>query len=166
MKGFYHIVDKICETLMAVGLGAIVVILGMQIVRRLLKCPTMWAEEVCRYTFIWLLFIGAAKAFSKGGHLTVDIFFVKFPRKMQLILSVIFYIGIVCFSAYLLYSGIQLVKFQWNSPMYTVPWMKLGWVDLCVPFGSALTILYVLREIYYMVTKGTGYFEKEEGAPK
>ncbi len=51
--------------------------------------------------FIWLLFLGGAQAFSKGGHLVVDVIFVRFPRRMQLILMFVYYIVIAVFSGYL-----------------------------------------------------------------
>jgi len=163
-KSFYKALDWLCKVIIVIGLGAIVVILGLQLVLRVIAVPFMWAEEVCRYIFVTLAFIGAGRAFSKGGHLTVDIFFIKFPKKVQLALLFLYYVVIIAFTGYLFYSGVQLVKFQWNMPMYTVPWFKLGWVDLCIPFGCAIAILYILRELYYMITRGTSYFDTKGGA--
>lgn len=160
VKGIYKAVDKLCDIMTAVGFATIVIVLGVQIVLRNLGTSLMWAEEVARYIYIWLLFTGAARAFSRGGHLTVDILFAKFNKKIQLALMVIYYLAILGFTVYFFYTGVQLAKFQWTSPMYTVPWFKLGWVDLCIPFGCTLTILYVLREIFYMITMGVKYLDK------
>ena len=93
----------------------------------------------------------------------MDIVFAKFPKKVKLALLFVYYLAIVGFTAFMFYSGIQLAKFQWNSPMYTVPWFMLGWVDLCIPFGCVLTLLYVLRELYYMVVRGTAYLDTKGG---
>lgn len=163
-KGFYKALDWLCKIIIVIGLGAIVVILGLQMVIRVVAVPFMWAEEVCRYLFVTLAFIGAGRAFSKGGHLTVDIFFIKFPKKLQLALLFLYYAVIIVFTGYLFYSGIQLAKFQWKMPMYTVPSFMLGWVDLCIPFGCGIAILYILRELYYMIKKGTGYLDTKGGA--
>lgn len=163
-NGFYEALDKFCYVFITIAFGAIVGILGLQLVLRILGHPMMWVEETCRYLFIWLLFVGAARAFARGGHLTVDIFFQKFSDKIKLILLIIYYIMIIAFTAYLFKSGLDLVKYQWDTPMYTLRWFHLGWVDLCVPFGSVLTVIYVLREIYYMITKGVSYFENRGGA--
>lgn len=164
IRSLYAAVDKLYSILATMGFSVIVVVLGIQIILRKVGAPFMWAEEVCRYIYISLLFMGAAKAFSRGGHLTVDILFAKFPKKVKLALLFLYYIAVVGFTLFMFYSGIQLAKFQWNSPMYTVSWFALGWVDLCIPFGCALTLLYVFRELYYMVVRGTDYLDSKGGA--
>ena len=164
IKFVYKLVDKLCYFLITLGFSGIVLILGIQMILRIIGTPFMWSEEVSRYLFIWLLFIGCAKAFSKGGHLAVDFLFAKFPKKIQLMLTFIFYIAVIGFSAYLVYSGVKFAEFQWNTPMYTLSWMRLGWVDLCIPFGSSLTIFYVIRELYYMICRGTAYLDSKGGA--
>ena len=163
-ENFYKGLDKLCRILIVVGLGTIVVVLGSQLVLRVFNKPFMWAEEVCRYCFVTCAFIGAGRAFSRGGHLTVDILFMKFPKKLQLVLMFIYYVAILVFTGYLLYSGIELAKFQWKLPMYTVSWFRLGWVYLCVPFGCVIAILYIVRELYYMITRGTAYIDQKGGA--
>ena len=155
----YKVIDKFCYIVIAVSFSAIVIILGMQMLLRVLGSPTMWSEEVCRYLFIWLLFLGGAQAFSKGGHLVVDVVFARFPRRMQLILMFVYYIVIAVFSGYLLYSGMLYAMSQWTRPMYTVSFIPLGWVDLCIPVGSAVTILYILRELFRMMQKKERYLE-------
>ena len=160
----YKVIDKFCYIVIAVSFSAIVIILGMQMLLRVLGSPTMWSEEVCRYLFIWLLFLGGAQAFSKGGHLVVDVIFVRFPRRMQLILMFVYYIVIAVFSGYLLYSGMLYAMSQWTRPMYTVAFIPLGWVDLCIPVGSAVTILYILRELFRMMQKKERYLEEKGGA--
>ena len=164
VKGLYRAVDLLCYVLIALGFGGIVVVLGLQMLLRIVGTPFMWAEEVARYLFLWTLFICGARAFARGGHLAVDFLFAKFPKKMQLVLMFIYYLAVIGFSAYLLRSGILFAKFQWKTPMYTLPWFRLGWVDLCIPFGSGLTIFYVLRELYYMIRRGTAYMEHKGGA--
>lgn len=80
----YKVIDKFCYIVIAVSFSAIVIILGMQMLLRVFGSPTMWSEEVCRYLFIWLLFLGGAQAFSKGGHLVVDVFLSAFPAACSL----------------------------------------------------------------------------------
>ena len=146
----YKVIDKFCYIVIAVSFSAIVIILGMQMLLRVLGSPTMWS--------------GGAQAFSKGGHLVVDVIFVRFPRRMQLILMFVYYIVIAVFSGYLLYSGMLYAMSQWTRPMYTVSFIPLGWVDLCIPVGSAVTILYILRELFRMMQKKERYLEEKGGA--
>lgn len=162
---FYKFLDRLCFVAIAIAFSGIVLILGMQIILRMLfKAPTMWAEEVCRYLFIWLLFLGGAVAFSRGGHLIVDVLFIKLPKNIQLLLTFVYYLVIAVFSGYLAYSGLLYALSQWNRPMYTVSWISLGVVDLCIPVGSILTILYILRELGRMAAQKERYLETKGGA--
>lgn len=163
-KCFYDLLDKLCFVVITIAFAAIVIILGIQIVLRMVfSTPTMWAEETCRYLFIWLLFIGGAVTFSHGGHLIVDVIFIKFPRRLQLILSFLYYLVIIVFSGYLAYSGMLYALSQWTRPMYTISWIKLGVVDLCIPVGAVITIIYIIRELYYMAKKKEQYLEDKGG---
>lgn len=164
ITGFYALLDKLCFVLIAIGFGAIVVILGIQIVLRMISSPTMWAEEICRYLFIWLLFMGGGIAFSKGGHLMVDVLFIRFPKVVKLILNFVYYVIILCFSGYMAYSGYLYSVSQWARPSYTVSWLPLGFVNLGVTVGSVIAMIYILRELFYMATKRLGYLDEKGGA--
>ena len=48
--------------------------------------------------------------------------------------------------------------------MYTVSWISLGVVDLCVPVGAVITILYIIRELGRMVVQKERYLETRGGA--
>ena len=94
----------------------------------------------------------------------MDVIFIKFPRRLQLVLSFLYYLAIIVFSGYLAYSGMLYALSQWTRPMYTVSWITLGVVDLCIPVGSVITILYIIRELYYMAKKKEQYLEDRGGA--
>lgn len=47
--------------------------------RFILRDPFVWAEEVARLFFIWLVFTGAAVALKHNKHFAVDILVVKVP---------------------------------------------------------------------------------------
>jgi len=161
---FYKALDKLCFVVIAIGFATIVAVLGMQICLRFIEKPTMWAEELCRYCFIWLLFIGMGVAFSKGGHLTVDFLFIKFNRKVQLVLLFVYYIVILLFTGYFFYSGILYCQTQWERPTFTMLWLNFGTVYLCVPVGCVITFFYIIRELYFMIVKKERYLEEKGGA--
>ena len=51
---------------------ASVVVMTMQVVLRLVfNNPLSWPEEVVRYFFVWVVFLGSTVAVTRGGHIRV-----------------------------------------------------------------------------------------------
>ncbi|PLR81661.1 TRAP transporter small permease [Bacillus canaveralius] len=48
-----------------------------------------WSEELSRYLFVWLVFLGAVVAARDKSHLGVDILTANVPRKVQKVLSLV-----------------------------------------------------------------------------
>ena len=51
--------------------------------RYVLEQPLSWSEELARYAFVWLSFLGAAMALGKRLHFGVDYFVNKFPPRFS-----------------------------------------------------------------------------------
>lgn len=68
------------EIVAAALLVLLCVVVATQVVSRLvLQSPFVWAEEVARLLFIWLVFAGAAVALKRNKHFAVDLLVVKTP---------------------------------------------------------------------------------------
>ena len=48
-----------------------------------------WAEELARYTMIWILFFGISAAAKRGEHFCITVFVGILPVKIQKIISVL-----------------------------------------------------------------------------
>ena len=81
-----HIEEVILTILMA--LTSIIVFLQV-IMRFVFRNSLTWSEELARYLFIWLIFIGVSYGIKKEIHLQVDALDALFDRKGQLILDII-----------------------------------------------------------------------------
>jgi TRAP-type C4-dicarboxylate transport system permease small subunit len=44
------------------------------LLRYVFNSPVAWIEEISRYLFVWIVFLGSAVAFRSGTHIKVDIF--------------------------------------------------------------------------------------------
>jgi TRAP-type C4-dicarboxylate transport system permease small subunit len=61
-------------------LGGIVVSITIQIVTRyLFGQPLVWVEESAGYSFIWLVFLGAAAGFKELRHIRIETFVGRLP---------------------------------------------------------------------------------------
>lgn len=117
------------------------------VLRYLFNNPQTWAEEVGRYLFIWITFLGAAAAFSRDTHIRVDavmeLFGKRIARGGDLVRRLIELAGV----AALLYSGILVAWKHRNAKFYTMPEAPQVIFYLAVPIGSAFALFYVLRGI-------------------
>lgn len=76
--------DKFEERIAVFLFLFIFVLMSTQIFTRyLLNFTFAWNIELCRYTFVWLTFIGAAYVRKHGSHIKIEILFNYFNQKFS-----------------------------------------------------------------------------------
>lgn len=62
----------------------IVVTISMEVVRRaLFSYSSIWAEEIARYAFIYVAWIGASSAIKERAHIRIDVLLPLFSSKVR-----------------------------------------------------------------------------------
>jgi len=115
------------------------------VLRYFFNNPQSWAEEVGRYLFVWITFVGAAVAFARDSHIRVDAVMALLGKKTERGADLVRRIGEFAAVALLLYSGILVAWKQRNSVFYTMPDVSQLFFYAAVPVGSAFAVVYVLR---------------------
>jgi len=141
---------KVLETIFDVieqGLGVFFVLLMfisvlLQIFYRyVLQSPLTWTEEAARYSFIWIVLLGAAFAVRKKEHVAMEILFDRFPKSVQRYVMVIIN-GIILLSLiYLLPVGWSFFSFMKNisAPTLNISW---GFLFFAAPLSIALMTIH------------------------
>ncbi|MGH8707743.1 MAG: TRAP transporter small permease [Burkholderiales bacterium] len=140
---FYDALGYAAGGILAVMAGAVFV----QVVLRFFG----WAgidglEEVPRYLFVWLVMLGAAAAMHRGEHTALLYFRDRLPpRTRDAAIIVVNAAGIALF-AVLIKLAFVLVP---NAQLQTSAGLglPLGYVFAAVPFGAALMMLPMLRNV-------------------
>ncbi len=140
---------RILSLIAAFFLAAAVILAFTQVVLRFVfNNPQAWAEEVGRYLFVWVTFIGAAVAVAHDSHIRVDALIQKFTPKTQDHLKRFRHVvDLICF-AFLLYSGILVAWRNRFSVFYTIEWAPQVAFYLAVPVGCVLMLIFVLRFLF------------------
>src|SRR5699024_5671688 len=82
----------------------------MQVLYRyVLHIPIPWAEELARYLFTWLIFLGASITSANDEHLSIDVFQDLLPEKIKMYVKIIIDIIILIFLYVLLTKSIELI---------------------------------------------------------
>lgn len=128
--------------------AAIVLLTFTQVVLRFgFNRPQAWAEEVGRYLFVWIVFLGAAVAAARDTHIKVDSLTEMMQpdwRRAVDIFRRLVELGAV---GMLAYSGIITAWRYRGSAFYTVPWMPQVLFYLAVPVSAVLMIIFMTRNL-------------------
>lgn len=78
----------------------------LQIISRyIMRSPFPWTEELARYSYVWLTFIGVGFGIKNRNHITMTIFVEKLPIHLQHIVRLIVNIIIIVMLIYILPSN-------------------------------------------------------------
>jgi TRAP-type C4-dicarboxylate transport system permease small subunit len=149
----YVILQKIIKYLIAILLTGMVVLVFTNVISRyFLNFAIAWTEEVSRFMFIWLVFLGAVLAYVNDEHLRLDILERKFSEKSGQVVAVICDL-IVMYAIYLITAGglnLAVQSLNWLSPAVS---FSYGIVYSVVPICGGLMFLQTLLKSYYHVKK-------------
>lgn len=114
--------------------------------RYLLKDPLLYAEEVARYSYIWITFIGLSLSTKTKEHIRIDFLVEKLPKKIKEFINIIIELFTLAFMIFLTYWGIRLANFNrvMLSPALRMP---LNFVYYSFPFGTALASIRTIQTI-------------------
>jgi TRAP-type C4-dicarboxylate transport system permease small subunit len=130
------------ESIVVILLAVMVAVLVLQVFFRfVMDDPLAWSEELARYAFVWVTFLGAAVAFRHGSHIVVDTIVRMFPQGTQTALAWVVDLLVVAALLVLLVQGIGIVAVTADtvSTMLEVP---MSWVYAALPVSAGLMLAY------------------------
>jgi TRAP-type C4-dicarboxylate transport system permease small subunit len=112
------LIDRCCRwinVLIALALAVMVVmVFGNVVLRYAFNSGIAVSEEVSRWLFVWITFLGAIVAVKEHGHLGTDILLTKLPPIGKRICLVASY-GLMLFCTWLLFSGaLAQARINWD----------------------------------------------------
>lgn len=146
----------VCGTLMCV----MTLIIFIQVVMRyVFKSSLAWSEELARYCFVWLIYVGAAYGCKKLQHIRIDAGLLLLPKKIRPYIVILSELLIISFSVYIVITGVLLVDFQVAygkvSPAMEIP---MAFVNAAPVVGFGLIIIRqcqnVIQRIKQLGTEG------------
>ncbi len=146
--------------LIAIMLIGLVAVMSLQVfMRYVMNSSLAWPEELSRYLFIWICFIGISYSTKEDLHLKVDIIFEYINKRLKNLLLIISDFSIFIFSIFMVIGGIDAYMTMAES-MQTSSAMQLPFkfVYLALPVGFSLTTLriiqkYILNFLVYKKSK-------------
>lgn len=161
--------DHIEEVLLTIFSSIMVVFIFIQVVMRQLGNSLTWSEELARYCFIWLVYIGISYGVKKQRHIKVDVALIFLKEKAQIVLTIIAHIIFIFFALFVVRYGYdiatKLLAFGQKSPALHIP---MGLVYMATPVGMGLTLLRLIQNLikHFKALFGHGEFDGGTEADK
>ena len=114
--------------------------------RYVLNDSLVWGEELGRYLFIWIVYIGAAIGVERGVHVNVDFVLVRLPPRPRILVALTIELGILIFLLTILVYGIQFTRFGTGSYSLAMQ-IPMAWVYGALPLSALMMAFFTLRRI-------------------
>ena len=141
--------------------GIVAVVTGQVIWRYVFNNSLSWSEELSRYLFAWLIFVGAAIAVKENTHIRVDIIFNHLGAANRKRLEVLLHLLTLFVQLYFLYFAVQfIIKTHGTySTAMAVPMNLFVYPSIAV--GCIATIYFCVRGIVRTLRNSPGEDAKE-----
>jgi len=144
LRGLDGILDRVTLLLLTI----LLVVVGAQIFARyVLNHSLFWSEELARYLFIYLVFLGAAIVLRREGHIQVSFFVEKFPPLLRRGVAMLADTLLLAFVGIVLIQSVRLAILVWTVPTAAllIPWT---FVYLGILLGMAAMVLVMLGALW------------------
>ena len=137
---------------MALGLALMVVLVfGNVVLRYLFDSGITVSEELSRWIFIWVTFLGAIVAMREHAHLGTDALVSRLPRAGKVACLVVGYVLMIGTCALLLMGSIEQTQINWNVSAPS------SGASVAIFYGSGIVfavsaILIMLNDLFRLAT--------------
>ncbi|WP_163527863.1 TRAP transporter small permease [Halobacillus ihumii] len=158
LRSVFKSINMLTDVLAGLSTLGICFVVILQIASRLIGAPLPWTEELTRFLFIWLIFLGVSIGFRKAESPRVTLLQNYLPSFFKNVFVWVYSIGSIGFFIFMIYSGIELVSQQWmtneTSPALQLPMWIIG---LSIPLTAFTGVLNVIQSLLYdkeLIEKG------------
>ena len=150
MIQFLKGLDKNAERwLLLVFYTLLVATMAIEVIRReLFEYSSIWGEEIVRYSFIYLAWIGAALAVKERAHIRIDVLFHYLGPRGRAFLYILGDLVMLFVAVLAVYWSFETVSVSWKFGSVT-DGLRISkvWFLMAVPAGFSLLIFRILQSL-------------------
>lgn len=161
MKNFLNNIERnIC----ALCLVIMLIILSAQVFSRFFGVSNSWSEELARYLFIWLIFVGSGLAAEKSAHITIETMTYIWPKKIRRYVEILGALVWVAFALVIVYYSWNYTVMLFHANRISLSlYVNMAYPYAAIPAGYAfLAVRIVQRELIPRLRKQTVELTLEE----
>ena len=112
--------------------------------RDIFVISSMWTEELARFLFVWIVFLGAGTLIEGNEHIRIAILIDRLPLAASRIIRVVSNLLILIFGVIFVWSAYLNFLNNWNFYAPSMDWMRLSYLYLGLLISGVLMIWYLL----------------------
>ena len=146
LPAFFRVLDTALKSVMVVLLVVLLVSVGANVFGRfVLDNSLAISDELARWLFVWVIFLGAALAHLHREHIAVDMLVLRLPAPLQRVVAVVQELLILALMVALLLAGRQVLATDPGSfPLLGLPYNSMNVaVPLCALVIGLITLYRV-----------------------
>lgn len=150
MRNPAKIITSTLNVLIATSLSLMAIFVFTNVIMRyFFKSGLIWAEELSRLCFMWLIFLGSIVAFKENGHLGVDTLVQRLSVKGRRILFVINSIIILATLALLAIGSwdLSILNLNQSTPTLLIPYAYVYISGVVMSVGIAIIVIHKLYRL-------------------
>lgn len=153
--------DHIEEVFLVLFSVIMVSVIFVQVVMRYVFDNSLsWSEELARYCFIWLVYIGISYGVKKQRHIKVDVVLLLLKERGRLVFNILSNILFLFFCIFVIKYGsdiaFKLLEWGQKSPANQIP---MGFIYLAAPIGMGLTAIRIIQNLIKQIKALFGFEE-------
>lgn len=128
----------------------LVVTMAIEVLRReIFAYSSIWGEEIVRYAFIYLAWIGAAAAVRERAHIRIDVIFNYISNRSKTLLYILGDLVMLAVAVLAVYWSWETVAVSWKfgSVSHGLR-VSMVWFLVAVPIGFGLMIFRLLQSLF------------------
>ena len=106
-----------------------------------------WSDELARYCFVWMVFIGIVVSFVRAEHATVDFLMERYKGRYRVVMFTLIDVLIYVLFVVLTVTGVMLMNLSAGQTTSGLGIPKML-VYAALPFGSALMVIELTIRLY------------------
>ena len=152
---------KITNAIVTVLFAVLVTLVLIQVFTRTFHMSQTWIDEISKFVFVWLTYLGGAITVRKGANITFDLILEGVHGKTYKVLFT--FVNIVCI-VFLVAMAVLGTQQAWANRVQvsTMTRVNMGLMNAAIPIGCVLMII-AQAENYFATLKKKA---EEEGETK
>ncbi len=151
-----RLMDAYCRILKVIMVAClavmVVMVFGNVVLRYGFNSGIAISEEVSRWLFLWVIFMGSTVAVYEKAHMGTDMLVLMLPEKLQKVVSVIAH-ALMLYVTWLMFDGsLAQTKINWDVEA-PVTGLSMGWMYVSGLIFAVSSGLIIAADLWLSITQ-------------
>jgi TRAP-type C4-dicarboxylate transport system permease small subunit len=133
-----------------------VVTLFQVVARVVIGMSSVWSEELARFLYVCLVFIGAAPLIRDDEHIRVGILTDRLTGRPAALLKAVIALLALPFIAVMTQGAWTNTQMNWTTRAPTLEWLRIGYIYLVIFLAGLLMLWYLAVNLVRSVRVASG----------